>query len=43
MAAQGQNGPELSPWWKIGVVFTIIAGFSVLIFGSRVFLKGVKP
>jgi nitric oxide reductase subunit B len=22
--------PELSPWWKIGVIFTILVGFSVL-------------
>ena len=32
MATAQQTGPELSPWWKIGVIFTLFAGFSVLIF-----------
>jgi nitric oxide reductase subunit B len=30
MAAAEPAGPELSPWWKIGVIFTILVGFSVL-------------
>jgi nitric oxide reductase subunit B len=33
MAAE-QIGPELSPWWKISVIFTILVGFSVLTFIS---------
>ena len=32
MATAQQTGQELSPWWKIGVIFTLFAGFSVLIF-----------
>ncbi|MGA8141897.1 MAG: hypothetical protein WB948_14600, partial [Desulfobaccales bacterium] len=32
MATAQQTGSELSPWWKIGVIFTLFAGFSVLIF-----------
>jgi nitric oxide reductase subunit B len=32
MATPSQTGQELSPWWKIGVIFTIFVGFSVLIF-----------
>jgi hypothetical protein len=30
MAAAEPAGPELSPWWKTGVIFTILVGFSVL-------------
>ena len=32
MATTQQPGKELSPWWKIGVIFTIFVGFSILIF-----------
>jgi nitric oxide reductase subunit B len=30
MAAAEPAAPELSPWWKIGVIFTILVGFSIL-------------
>ncbi|HZE21434.1 MAG TPA: hypothetical protein VE082_05225, partial [Desulfobaccales bacterium] len=30
--AAADPGSELSPWWKIGVIFTMLVGFSVLIY-----------
>ena len=42
MAAE-QTGPELSPWWKIGVIFTIIIGFSVLIWIAVRSYKDAPP
>jgi nitric oxide reductase subunit B len=55
MATTQQPGKELSPWWKIGVIFTIFVGFSILIFIAvraykdappiplKVVMPGVKP
>jgi nitric oxide reductase subunit B len=43
MTRQGQTGPELSPWWKIGVIFTVIVGFSVLIFVAALAYKDAPP
>lgn len=30
MATTQHSGKELSPWWKIGVIFIILVGFSIL-------------
>ena len=38
-----QAGPELSPWWKIGVIFTLIIGFSVLIWIAVRSYKTPRP
>ncbi len=38
-----QAGPELSPWWKIGVIFTLIIGFSVLIWIAVRSYKDAPP
>jgi len=43
MATAQQTGQELSPWWKIGVIFTIFVGFSVLIFIAVKAYKGAPP
>src|SRR5665647_1955640 len=36
-------GQELSPWWKIGVIFTLIIGFSVLIWIAVRSYKDAPP
>ncbi len=43
MATTQQTGQELSPWWKIGVIFTIFVGFSVLIFIAVKAYKDAPP
>ena len=43
MATTQQTGQELSPWWKIGVITTIIIGFSVLIFVATLAYKDAPP
>ena len=43
MATTQQTGQELSPWWKIGVIFTIFVGFSVLIFITIKAYKDAPP
>ena len=43
MATAQQTGQELSTWWKIGVIFTIFVGFSVLIFIAVKAYKGAPP
>ncbi len=43
MATAQQAGQELSPWWKIGVIFTICVGFSVLIFITVKAYQGAPP
>jgi nitric oxide reductase subunit B len=42
MAAE-QIGPELSPWWKISVIFTVLVGFSVLTFISVKAYRDAPP
>jgi nitric oxide reductase subunit B len=32
MAPRPDHDSELSPWWRIGVLFTLIVGFSILIY-----------
>jgi hypothetical protein len=43
MTTPPQTGQELSPWWKIGVIFTIFVGFSVLIFIAVKAYKDAPP
>ncbi len=43
MATAQQPGKELSPWWKIGVIFTIFVGFSILIFIAVRAYKDAPP
>ena len=43
MATTQQPGKELSPWWKIGVIFTIFVGFSILIFIAVRAYKDAPP
>ena len=43
MATTQQPGKELSPWWKIGVIFTIFVGFSILIFIAVRAYKDAHP
>ncbi len=43
MATTQQTSQELSPWWKIGVITTIIIGFSVLIFVTTLAYKDAPP
>ena len=43
MATTPQPGQELSPWWKIGVIFTIFVGFSVLICIAVMAYKDAPP
>ena len=43
MATTQQPGKELSPWWKIGVIFTIFVGFSILIFITVRAYKDAPP
>ncbi len=43
MAMQEQAGSNLSPWWKIGVIVTMIIGFSVLIFVATLAYKDAPP
>ncbi len=43
MVTQGQAGPDLSPWWKIGLIVTMIIGFSVLIFVATLAYKDAPP
>ena len=43
MATTQQTGQELSPWWKIGVITTIIIGFSILIFVATLAYKDAPP
>jgi nitric oxide reductase subunit B len=42
MATQ-EAGLNLSPWWKIGVIFTMIIGFSVLIYVATLAYKDAPP
>jgi nitric oxide reductase subunit B len=43
MATHEQVGENLSPWWKIGVIFTMIIGFSVLIYVATLAYKDAPP
>ena len=43
MVTTQQTGQEISPWWKIGVIFTIFVGFSVLIFITIKAYKDAPP
>lgn len=43
MIERAQAGPNLSPWWKIGVIFTMIAGFSILVFVAALAYKEAPP
>ena len=43
MVTTQQTGQEISPWWKIGVIFTIFVGFSVLSFITIKAYKDAPP
>jgi len=43
MAWPEQAGENLSPWWKIGVILTMIIGFSVLIYVATLAYKDAPP
>ena len=43
MATTQQPGQELSPMWKIGVIFTLFVGFSILIFIAVLAYKDAPP
>jgi nitric oxide reductase subunit B len=40
---QEQTGENLSPWWKIGVILTMIIGFSGLIYVATLAYKEAPP
>ncbi|MFA5183340.1 MAG: cbb3-type cytochrome c oxidase subunit I, partial [Syntrophales bacterium] len=43
MATPQQAGQELSPWWKIGTIFTVLVGFSILIFIAVIAYRDAPP